>query len=166
MNHQFHHPMTHSETPPPKKKQQQKIFQVQHSKLGASRLPDINLTSFALLLPPLLENPASSAHPAAAGVWLLPCLCPGLVRCGGCEQYGHHCACPVPGLQRRSSCCCCWLAHWDPQFWAQYRFQCSNNWCPIFQYNIPKLAITGQKTCLVELFPHIGAFSLPQTSLF
>ena len=116
MNHQFHHSMTHNKTPPPKKSNSQKCFPSANWKRSGSQL--LNLTSFAPLLPPLLANPPSSsaAHPAA-GVWL-PCLCPGLVRCGGWSSMGSTAHAHSLAFKGRSSCCC-WLAHWDPQCWAQ-----------------------------------------------
>ena len=86
MNHQFHHSMTHNKTPPPKKSRDEKYSKWDSGDSKQAGCQLINLTSFALLLPPLLQNPASSAHPAA-GVWL-PCLCPGLVRCGGWSSMG------------------------------------------------------------------------------
>ena len=116
MNHQFHHFMTHNKTPPPKKKQQPKMFS--KWKLEAIRLP----ASQSHLICPAAPSPACKpsllfcCSSCCRGLAALPLPRPSPLW--GLEQYGQHCACAFPGLQGRSSCCC-WLAHWDPQCWAQ-----------------------------------------------
>ena len=151
MNHQFHHSMTHNKTPPPKKKQQPKMFS--KWKLEAIRLQLLNLTSFAPLLPPLLANPPSSsaAHPAA-GVWL-PCLCPGLVRCGGWSSMGstaHAHSLAFKG---------------DPAAAVGLHIGTRNVGPNVSKRKLhPRTKNMSGTMCAEQLFPSIGAYSLSVTS--
>ena len=86
MIHQFRHSMTHNYESSNNNRSLQQQFidrQTYH------RPTNFSLTSFALQLPPLYRSPASRAHLADAGLVVLPCLGPGLVRCcGGWSSMG------------------------------------------------------------------------------
>ena len=84
MIHQFRHSMTHNcESSNNNRSLQQQLIDRQ------TYPTNFSLTSFALQLPPLYRSPASRAHLADAGLVVLPCLGPGLVRCcGGWSSMG------------------------------------------------------------------------------
>ena len=151
MNHQFHHFMTHNKTPPPKKSNSQKCFPSGNWKRSGFQL--LNLTSFAPLLPPLLANPPSSsaAHPAA-GVWL-PCLCPGLVRCGGWSSMGstaHAHSLAFKG---------------DPAAAVGLHIGTRNVGPNVSKRKLhPRTKNMSRTMCAAQLFPSIGAYSLSVTS--
>ena len=151
MNHQFHHSMTHNKTPPPKKSRDEKYSKWDSGDSKQAGCQLINLTSFALLLPPLLQNPASSAHPAA-GVWL-PCLCPGLVRCGGWSSMGstaHAHSLAFKG---------------DPAAAVGLHIGTRNVGPNVSKRKLhPRTKNMSRTMCAAQLFPSIGAYSLSVTS--